>query len=127
MLFCAVDGRSNRSNRETNKSLYRVPEIVAHKGKNIQEDDRETLETNKQKKKSLSNLDLRLCFKRMLARRSGLLTANVCGDFLFASSSLVTASNTRPTSPPIKEMLGPEPKHLTLPHLKAPCVTFKGI
>lgn len=36
-MFCAVYSRSNQSNRESNKSFYRVPNVVVQKGGKMQD------------------------------------------------------------------------------------------
>ncbi|XP_035998273.1 uncharacterized protein LOC118564392 [Fundulus heteroclitus] len=52
-MFCVVYGCSNRSNREKEKSFYRVPKIVVHKGENCKK------LTEQRRKKWILNLRLR--------------------------------------------------------------------
>ena len=35
--FCAIYGCSNRSNRETNKSFYRLPAVIRNQGERTEE------------------------------------------------------------------------------------------
>ena len=52
---CAVLGCSNRSNREVDKSYYRVPKEVVHKGAKVQKISK------RRREKWLSNLSLSSC------------------------------------------------------------------
>ncbi|KAK9964741.1 hypothetical protein ABG768_005886 [Culter alburnus] len=66
-MICVVIGCTNRSNRETTKSFYRVPKVVAHRGETWKK------LTEKRREKWLENLYL---------RSSGAESANarVCSD-----------------------------------------------
>lgn len=69
-MCCVVYGCANRSNREKNKSYYRVPKVVAHKGENVKK------LTEKRRKMWLESLRLR-------RRAAESANARVCSDHFF--------------------------------------------
>lgn len=81
-MICVVSGCANRSNRETDRSFFRVPKVVVHKGEKCRQLTEKRWET------WLSNLSLR-------SGGAESLSARVChGLFVLNQRTVPLASNT---------------------------------